>query len=580
MGISIRYPDSPQGADLSGFEQGLEALGQGIKRRRDERQAAELYEKLFSQSGDKEPMSLATLASAPRGEVSRAPLPAVTDPASQHVAEAHNASDPMNAYFTAIRSAESGGDDLAKNPNSSATGRYQFTEGTWNGLMQSNPELGLTAEGRTDPRQQEAAVRALTAGNARQLSRGGVKVNPGSLYAAHFLGAGGAVNAFGRPDQTPMTSVVDPEVMQANPFLGNMTVGDFKAWAAQKGGGQAPSQAALESLDVGESMPMGGAQRQPAQGQLSTGGFNLDPALMKQLISNPITRPLAIDVARSRLAAMQDQNDPMKQVAYQKALLEVDNLRNPKPKTTDDMAEYQYSQRDPSFAQYQLNQKRASATNVNVGSEKGYDKTVGEGYAKRFLDVQDGAQSAQRAMNALDVMEQSMNDPGFYSGTGAGAVANLKRLGAALGMEGADGIDSIETFNALSKQAALDSMGGSLGSGFSNADRDFVTGQVPTLDNSPQGNKALIGIQRKLNQRKQEVAQLARQYAQQNNGRIDAGFDDYLAQWAQQNPLFRQQPAGSGASRGAGSSTGRQRARNPQTGEELEWDGRQWSPVR
>lgn len=184
-----------------------------------------------------------------------------------------------------------------------------------------------------------------------------------------------------------------------------------------------------------------------------------------------------------------------------------------------------------------ITQIGGSATTINVGGERGYDKTVGEGYGKIFLDLQEEARTAQRALNALDVMEQATQDPGFYSGAGAEMVTRLKRVGAALGLD-PEGIDSIEAFNAQAKQAALDTMGGSLGTGFSNADRDFVLDQVPNLQNTPQGNRKLIEIQRKLNIRKQEIAQKAREYAEEHDGRIDAGFDAFLAEWANANPLF------------------------------------------
>lgn len=217
-------------------------------------------------------------------------------------------------------------------------------------------------------------------------------------------------------------------------------------------------------------------------------------------------------------------------------------------------------------------------TNVSIGAEKGFDKTVGEGYGKRFLDLQEQGSTAQRALNSLDVMGSSLSDPGFYSGAGGDSVLQLKRFGASLGMN-PDGITSMEQFNAMSKQAALDSMGGSLGSGFSNADRDFVIDQVPNLGNTPEGNRKLVDIQRKLNERKRDIAGIARDYASRNDGRIDAGFDDYLAKWSEQNPLFRNTPRDS-TGRGAGNETGRQRARNPKTGETVEWDGTQWRPVR
>lgn len=152
----------------------------------------------------------------------------------------------MNAlspdYFAAIRAAESGGDDSARNPRSTATGRYQFIESTWNGLMKSRPDLGLTADGRLDPAQQERAIQAFTADNARILERAGIPVNNGTLYAAHFLGAGGAVKALSANPNAPIEAIVGEGVVKANPFLRGKTVAEFQGWASSKaGGGAMPS---------------------------------------------------------------------------------------------------------------------------------------------------------------------------------------------------------------------------------------------------------------------------------------------------------------------------------------------------
>lgn len=232
-------------------------------------------------------------------------------------------------------------------------------------------------------------------------------------------------------------------------------------------------------------------------------------------------------------------------------------------KPTDDMREYNMAKQQGftgSLLDYQTAVRRSSATNVNVNSgEKGYDNTVGSGYGKVYLDGQAEARAAQKSLTSLSAMEKLMEDPALYSGSGSENVMRLKRMGAAMGLN-PEGIDSMEAFSALSKQAALDSMGGSLGTGFSNADRDFVTGQVPGIENTPQGNKTIIGIQKQIQGRKIEVAKLAREYAKKNGGRIDEGFDDYLAQWAEQNPLFPQQPsAGGGADRAALEAEARRR---------------------
>jgi hypothetical protein len=122
-------------------------------------------------------------------------------------------------YFSKTRSAESGGNDAARNPSSTATGRYQFLQGTWNDLARNNPDLGLTPDGRNDPAQQERAMRAFTGQNAQALTRAGIKPTDGNLYMAHFLGAGAAPNfiAAAQQDPTvPATQLVSPQVAAAN----------------------------------------------------------------------------------------------------------------------------------------------------------------------------------------------------------------------------------------------------------------------------------------------------------------------------------------------------------------------------
>lgn len=149
----------------------------------------------------------------------------------------NNPDAPSPAYFDAVKAAESGGNPNARNPNSTAGGLYQFTEGTWNDLAGRNPGLGLTPDGRFDPQQQERAMRAFTDQNAGVLSDAGIPINPSNLYAAHFLGAGGASGVLRLPDEAPISTAVSPAAIKANPFLANMTAKDFRNWAESKVGG-------------------------------------------------------------------------------------------------------------------------------------------------------------------------------------------------------------------------------------------------------------------------------------------------------------------------------------------------------
>lgn len=136
-------------------------------------------------------------------------------------------------YYSAIKAQESGGSATIKNPNSSATGLYQFMSGTWNDLRRKYPNAGLTADGRTDAAQQEIAIRLFTQDNADMLQASGVPVTNGNLYAAHFLGVSDAAQVLSADDSDLVSDYVPPRVIRSNPFLDGMTVAEFRKWTAR-----------------------------------------------------------------------------------------------------------------------------------------------------------------------------------------------------------------------------------------------------------------------------------------------------------------------------------------------------------
>ncbi len=136
----------------------------------------------------------------------------------------------------------------AKAPTSSATGLFQFVEGTWlQTLKEEGPSLGLgqysaeiskTASGRyqvADPaeRQKILALRedpdvsslvagALTRRNAASLRDDiGREATSGELYIAHFLGAKGASSLISAAGSDPTSSAADlfPQAARANPNI-------------------------------------------------------------------------------------------------------------------------------------------------------------------------------------------------------------------------------------------------------------------------------------------------------------------------------------------------------------------------
>jgi hypothetical protein len=126
-------------------------------------------------------------------------------------------------YLRRLRTRESAGDDNARNPGSTASGRYQFLDGTWKDVVNS-PEgkaAGLTVEGKNDPGQQEIGVRILTAQNSQALTSAGFAPNEKNLYLAHFLGAGGAVTFLRAMQSNPdaIASQLFPDAASANRML-------------------------------------------------------------------------------------------------------------------------------------------------------------------------------------------------------------------------------------------------------------------------------------------------------------------------------------------------------------------------
>lgn len=220
-----------------------------------------------------------------------------------------DAADP-GGYFKAIRSAESGGNDFAKNPRSSATGRYQFTSGTWRGLMRKHPGLGLTVDGRSDPAQQERAIRVFTEENRKVLASSGIKITNGTLYAAHFLGSAGAVSVLqGNPDGL-VSDYVSNDVIRANPFLRGMSVSQFAAWANRKAGG-----------DSGEVVSAGGGAAPSSYNRIE--GFLSN-------ISDPNERDLTRKAIYAQIEA-QNKAAKAQQEAYQAQAFNLIETQNVSP---------------------------------------------------------------------------------------------------------------------------------------------------------------------------------------------------------------------------------------------------------
>jgi hypothetical protein len=188
-----------------------------------------------------------------------------------------------------LAAAESGGNDQAKNPQSSASGRYQFTDGTWADVMKRHPDLGLTADGRSDPAQQEKAKAAYTADNDKVLSTAGYDPSQANERLAMRFGANGATKVLGADPSAPMSSIMPSNVMAVNPDLANATAGSTAQRYASIGAPQLPpdAQNMTKALAGGTQVAQNGPM-QPGMLPQQQGGF--DPQMTITMMARGLAR--------------------------------------------------------------------------------------------------------------------------------------------------------------------------------------------------------------------------------------------------------------------------------------------------
>lgn len=388
-------------------------------------------------------------------------------------------------YLASARASESGGNDLAANPNSSALGRYQFLEGTWNGLMQQYPDLGLTADGRTDPAQQERAMAQFTQDNARALASAGLPVDPGTLYAAHFLGAGGATKALSADPATPISALVDPGVIQANPQLAGMTAGDFSQWAASKGGnstgGYAPP---MRDEGAGQGRPLNWSNEQIAD-----------------LMASDRTRPMAMQVLQAQQEAQASRGRYVTEQGEDGAIWQRDTLTGqrsvlqgpggdldrrykeaqiaalsakPAVTPTDDQREYQQAKEEGFTGTLQewIAAKPRAGTSVTVNTGEGGDAALNKALSTKEGEAWSGFKdsAAVSASNAQDfeilneLLQLAPQGPitgrladTFKGFSAAGDAANsiIKRIAPTLRAPGSGATSDIEYAGMLQSLPSL-----------------------------------------------------------------------------------------------------------------------------
>ena len=198
-------------------------------------------------------------------------------------------------------------------------------------------------------------------------------------------------------------------------------------------------------------------------------------------------------------------------------------------------------------AKTQVAQAGAGRNNVVFKQEGEESKTVGKFFGDQYAEIQKAGIDAYGKVNRLSRMEQLLS--GLETGKFTPAMTEVKSALDSLGIKIDPNLGSAQAAQALSNELALQMRNPSGGAGMpgamSDADRNFLSATVPGLAKTPGGNRQLIETAKRLAQRDQQVAQMARDYRKQN-GHLDEGFYQQLQQFSEANPLFKDMGAASG----------------------------------
>jgi hypothetical protein len=193
--------------------------------------------------------------------------------------------------------------------------------------------------------------------------------------------------------------------------------------------------------------------------------------------------------------------------------------------------------------QYQTNVAQAGASRNTVNmppQEKAYDAAIGKELAELNVGIIKGAGTAQNKLNQLDRLGQLLQDPSVYQGAGGERVLQLKRLAKTAGIDVGD-LGGAEAVQAISNQLALEARSPTGGAGMpgamSDADREYLKAMQPGLERTPEGNRQIIEVNRRLNQRAVEVEKFRQNYVRKNK-RLNEGFYSAMSEHFAARPLF------------------------------------------
>ncbi|MEY9709672.1 hypothetical protein [Bradyrhizobium elkanii] len=248
----------------------------------------------------------------------------------------------------------------------------------------------------------------------------------------------------------------------------------------------------------------------PTRGAVPTGA---DPEIQKQIAyytyiaGNPAFPKSVQEAATTRLKALQDQGAP-----------------------TGPMKEYDLYRRQGGNLPFNdwladnESKKTAATEEAKLGAQK-------------YQTLVESGTKAQMEIPQLELLQEQMKDPNFFSGAGEKYNLLYKRLKSAVGIDPEAAVPQ-EYLRKATAANVLSSLGALKGLGqIRVAEINMAREAAASPENSVPANQLLVEISKRTHQRNADIAEMAQNY-KEKNGVLDAGFDKAVTQYYKQHPLF------------------------------------------
>lgn len=294
-----------------------------------------------------------------------------------------------------------------------------------------------------------------------------------------------------------------------------------------------PALQQLKRMGIGEVVPTPGPQApvaQPAPQPVPQAVAQGQPSPVTNAVTSPTAPPTpsrAEQLIAYYAGIMSDPRSPKQNVELAKERLSALQKNNELTPLQKEYAQAKLEGFKGTMQDYEAD-RETRKTAANKEAEMG---------AKKYEGLVEAGTKAQMEIPQLQLLQEQMSDPNFFSGSGEKYNLLYKRLKSAVGIDPEAAVPQ-EYLRKATAANVLSSLGALKGLGqIRVAEINMAREAAASPENSIPANKLLVEISKRTHERNADIAERAQNY-KEKNGSLDAGFDKEVTAYYKQNPLF------------------------------------------